>query len=122
MDLRSYFTDLNAKQAELVDKFGSNPVYVTSIFNRDRGSVEGTTLTASPRNAARVITDGTHREATKEEIAKFLAHQQTNLTEIMKSEQRKKQQFVVMMTPAEAGLSGLTVPPQYETKTASTKA
>lgn len=97
MDLRTYFQDLRRIAAELERKFGdSGVVYVTSKFYRERNSTEGSTASATCWNAARVITDGTHRESSDEEIQKFLQHQQDELEKNIRSEQAKKQQYVVV--------------------------
>lgn len=110
MDLIQYFSDLNKTQSQLERDLPNQPIYITSVFNRDRNSTAGTTYTASPRNAARVITDGTHRLATPVEIAAFEELQQRNLEATLKSEQRKNKQFVVMVDPAAAGLSNFAPP------------
>jgi hypothetical protein len=119
MDLIQYYNDLNKIAAKLEQDFPNQPVYVTSTFNRDRNSTAGVTLSASYRNAARVITDGTHRIATPAEVAKFIEMQEKNLENSIKAEQRKNKQFVVMVDPAAAGLSNFSPQPQ---QAASSKA
>lgn len=96
MDLRQYFTDKKAKQAELEKKFSDGVVHVTSVFYRERNSTAGATSSATVENAARVITDGTHREATEDEIAAFYARQKSDLEKHIRAEQVKKQQYVVV--------------------------
>lgn|SRR5690242_17564318 len=106
MDLKRYFDDLRAKAAELEDKYPDGVVYVTSLFYRERNSTPGATATANYKNAARVITDGTHREATEEEIEAFQLQQHRELEKNIRSEQLKKQQYVVVTQNAEAFAKG----------------
>jgi hypothetical protein len=101
MDLKEYYRDLHAIEAKLEDKHPNGVVHVTSVFHRERNSTPGTTLSATCRNAARVITDGTHREATEEEIAGFLDHQQKELRRNTMSEQKNKQQYIVVVDQKE---------------------
>lgn len=96
MDLKQYFSDLRATEAELLKNHPNRVVYVTSVFYRERNSTPGDTASATPSNAARVITDGTHREATEAEVKNFLAHQQQELEKNVRAEQQKKQQYVVV--------------------------
>jgi hypothetical protein len=103
MDLKQYYGELAEKEEELLKSSGKNKVvYVTSRFYRERNSTPGATVSATPYNAARVITDGTHQLATQEEIAKFVKHQQDELTKNIKAEQSKKQQYVVVTSNARA--------------------
>jgi hypothetical protein len=103
MDLKAYYSELSEKEAELLKGSGKNKVvYVTSKFYRERNSTPGSTVSATPANAARVITDGTHQLATQEEIAKFIKHQNDELTKNIRAEQSKKQQYVVVTSNAKA--------------------
>jgi len=102
MDLKSYFDDLHKIEADLVREAKDNAVYVTSLFHRERNSTPGCTLSASCRNAARVITDGTHRLATPDEIDSFLKHQQDELRRNSSAEQRNKRQYIVVVDKNEA--------------------
>jgi hypothetical protein len=109
MDLRSYFDDLNATEAKLRAKSGSlnGEVFVTSLFHRERNSTPGNVISATYRNAARVITDGTHRESTKEEIESFKAHQQEELEKSTVAEQLKKKQYIVVVDQKESAESSV---------------
>lgn len=103
MDLKAYYGELSEKERELIQNSGKDKVvYVTSKFYRERNSTPGSTVSATPSNAARVITDGTHQLATQDEIKKFLAHQQQELTKNIRAEQSKKQQYVVVTSNAKA--------------------
>lgn len=110
MDLRQYFMDLRAIEAELEgSKTRDGVVYVTSIFHREKNSTAGSTLSASCRNAARVITDGTHRVATPQEVENFMEMQAIALEETIKAEQLKKKQYIVVVDqkqPSETGALG----------------
>lgn len=111
MDLKAYFSDLRREEAAL-DKIAESQdgiVYVTSVFHREKNSTSGSTLSATPRNAARVITDGTHRRATEMEVKGFLDHQQKELEKSVRMEQIKKKQYIVVVDqhqPSQAGMLG----------------
>jgi hypothetical protein len=104
MDLNAYFADKRVCEAELRQGRPHNVVYITSLFHRDRNSTAGTTVSASCANAARVITDGTHRIATPDEIKAFQDRQQEELRRNTVSEQMNKRQFFVVL-PNSAGES-----------------
>ena len=101
MNLREYFDDFRRVESQLEKEHADGVVYVTSVFHRERNSTPGSTLSATCRNAARVITDGTHRLATEEEIKGFLAHQQTELRKNAASEQKNKRQYIVVVDQKE---------------------
>jgi hypothetical protein len=101
MDLRVYFDDMNAKEADLKQKYPNGVVHVTSLFHRERNSTPGSVLSATRRNAARVITDGTHRESTADEIRGFNQHQQEELERSTVAEQLKKKQYIVVVDQKE---------------------
>jgi len=97
MDLRAYFADKHAKMAELEKTSPGGVVYVTSLFNRERNSQAGSTLSATVENAARVITDGTHRLATQDEVDAFIKMQEKNREAAARSEQERTKQVVVFV-------------------------
>lgn len=115
MDLQTYFRDLRATEARLTREHPDSVVHVTSLFHRERNSTPGSTLSAVPRNAARVITDGTHREATPEEIAGFIAHQESELRRNTAAEQKSKRQYFVIV-------DGQQTPDQAAAATAESRA
>lgn len=102
MDLKEYFKDARAEEARLEDAHPDGVVHVTSLFHRERNSTPGSTLSATPHNAARVITDGTHREATQEEVDGFRRHQQEQLHKNAAAEQANKKQYIVVVNQHEA--------------------
>ena len=102
MDLKTYYDDMRKTMADLERRHPDGIVYVTSMFHRERNSTPGSTLSASCRNAARVITDGTHKEATQEEIDNFLDHQQDENRKNTIAEQKNKRQYIVVVDNKEA--------------------
>ena len=109
MDLKEYYTERRTLEADLEKEFPEDIVYVTSVRHRERNSLAGKTLSASYANAARVITDGTHRLSTASEVRGFLDLQNQNRMRAVKAEQAKKQQYIVVMddkNPTDAGLEG----------------
>jgi hypothetical protein len=110
MNLAEYYSDKKKEIAGLEKLANSEAspavtadgvVYVTSLFHRERNSTAGCTLTASISNAARVITDGTHRVATEAEIKAFLNHQQKEFVKNSASEQKNKRQYIVVVDQKE---------------------
>lgn len=99
MDLKEYYKDLHQQEAELSRRFPDGEVHVTSVYNRERNSKAGRTVSATCYNAARVITDGTHRESTAAERESFFALQERNRITAIRQEQMKKQQYVVVVDP-----------------------
>ena len=97
MDLREYYRDLHKVEAGLEKNNPDGIVHVTSLFHRERNSTPGSTLSATTRNAARVITDGTHREATSDEVLGFLKQQQDQLRINTAAEQKNKRQYIVVV-------------------------
>lgn len=104
MDLKEYFDDVKNKEKELIkeeDPKEPGVTYVMSLYNREKNSVGGCVLAAAHKNAARVITDGTHRKATQDEIDAFLQHQEANKLRSTRSEQSKNRQYVVVVDPTQ---------------------
>lgn len=110
-DIAKFYSDLRKLQASLEAEYPTGVVHVTSVENRQLNSLPGVTLSATAYNAARVITEGTHRLATKEEIAAFHTLQQDNHREASMAEQRRNKQFVVVVDPTQLAK---TIPPQSQ--------
>jgi hypothetical protein len=108
MDLRQYYKDLRETEAKLEREFPSGEVHVTSLFHRERASTAGSTVSATCRNAARVITDGTHRLANEDEIREFLLHQQRELRKNTLMEQQKKRQYITVIAGEEDPVEAIT--------------
>lgn len=104
MNLQEYFRDKRKIMADLDQANPDGIVHVTSLFHRERNSTAGSTLSATVSNAARVITDGTHREATKDEVNGFLRHQENQRVAVAKAEQLKKKQYIVVVDNEPAGV------------------
>lgn len=108
MDLTAYFAEKREIAAHLVDVYGKNGVvHITSLRHRESGTTAGTTLSATIDNAARVIANGTHREATRAEITAFMQHQERNRVTSMTMEQARKREFVVMVDSQAPSMAGL---------------
>ena len=101
MDLKSYYTEMREKERKLTTDFPDGVIYITSLFYRERNSTPGCTTSATCINAARCLTDGTHRLATKEEIEAFIAHQQEELAKNTQAEQAIRKQYIVVV-PSES--------------------
>lgn len=97
MNLQEYFQDKRKLMVVLDKDHPDGVVHVTSVFHRERNSTPGATASATVSNAARVITDGTHREATPAEVREFLAHQERQRVMVARSEQLKKKQYIVVV-------------------------
>jgi hypothetical protein len=67
------------------------------LRNSGKNSTAGTVFTATVNNAARVIADETHREATEGEYSEFLAHQERERQQIAVMEQRRRKDVIVYM-------------------------
>jgi hypothetical protein len=112
MNLTEYYRELNDTAKDLERSHPDGVVHVTSLRNREKNSVAGKTLSAGCRNAARVITDGTHRVATLEEINAFAELQEKNRVVATLSEQRKRQQYIVLVDESQPANAGLLGPPR----------
>ncbi len=102
MDLTEYFGNVRRTERELIVAHPDRIVYVTSLKNSMRNSTAGTTVAATPYNAARCMVDETHREATEDEVRGFFEHQERNRIESQRSETRKKKEIVVVMDRGQA--------------------
>lgn len=111
-NIREYYTDLRNTEKEFQRNYPAGVVHVTSLFNRDRGSTAGTTTSATCYNAARVVTDGTHRLSTPEEIEAFEAHQQRELIRNQAAEQRNKKQYLVVLNQDNQAAATIAAPTQ----------
>lgn len=112
MDLRQYFADKKEKEAELKQRFPDGVVHVFSLFYRERNSTPGAVYSATISNAARVITDGTHRVAEESEVAEFHNRQERELRKNARNEQAKRQQYMVVTSgmTAEDVINSTVVP------------
>lgn len=88
------FAEMKKLTKELQEEHGRE-VFVTSKRNRDKGSVDGQTVSVTPENASRCIVDETHRLATDDEIKSFYKLQSDNL-KITNAKERKKQQTLIL--------------------------
>src|SRR4051794_32638017 len=70
-DFRQYYATIRAKQTELGPEFPEGCCLVMSVQSLERNSPGGNVCEVSLYDAARLLTDGTHRLATKEETVAF---------------------------------------------------
>lgn len=73
-------------------------VFITSKRNRDKGSVDGQTCSATPKRAAECVVNETHRLATPKEVEAFFELQRENLRKSNANEAKKKQTLVLQQT------------------------
>lgn len=71
MTSQQYYSDLRAKTNALAAQHADGCLLVVSVANRLRGTTPGNICEVTVDNAARLILDGTHREATAEEIRAY---------------------------------------------------
>lgn len=121
-NIQEYWKEVRKTEADLATKFGGE-VHVTSVFNRDKGTNAGSTCSASPYLAAMGIVNQTHRISTSEEVEGFKELQRDNLRRSTADEQRRKQQFIVVVDPNQSQGSTLQqMPPAALTTQPSVKA
>jgi hypothetical protein len=71
MNLREDHRLAREKGEEVLTRHPSGSVYVMSLFNRDKTTVFGTVTEVTVQQAGKLLHEGTHREATPEEIEAF---------------------------------------------------
>jgi hypothetical protein len=82
-------------------------VFLISKKNLDRGTTPGQVSEAQMRLAAQCIVEQTHEVATAAQIEKFLAERIAEREQVMQTEQHRRAQFVVNVTPGQSvGLPG----------------
>ena len=68
MNSQQYYSDMRAMTDALAARHADGCLLVVSVDNRFKNTTAGNTCEVTTDNAARLILDGTHREATAEEI------------------------------------------------------
>jgi hypothetical protein len=71
MDLKAFKRDVIKKQAELEAAHPSGYVYITSLDNRERNLVSGTTTEVNLQNAAIALCWRSHEISSAEQIAEY---------------------------------------------------
>lgn len=71
MNSQQYYSDLHAKTNALAVTHADGCLLVVSVANLLRGTTPGNICEVTVDNAARLLLDGTHREATAEEIRAY---------------------------------------------------
>jgi len=72
----NYFSDLRALRDTLNARYPDSCLLVVSVTNRLKGSTGGTITEVDTANGARIILDGTHREANAQEIQLYRQEQE----------------------------------------------
>lgn len=83
-----FWQDKAKTQADLTKRYPEGALFVTSVHNRSTGSTTGTVSAVSLDNAARLITMGTHRESTEEEVAAHAKQETINARQAREAEVR----------------------------------
>lgn len=73
MDIPAFRAAIRAKRSELAADYPDGCLYVTSLNNRLYNTTAGKVCEVTVDNAARLLTQETHRIATESEIAAFKA-------------------------------------------------
>lgn len=96
-----FYAEVRELEKSLQDDQGRE-IFITSKRNRDKGSVEGQTCSATPKRAAECIVNETHRLASKIEVDAFFELQRENLRKSNANEAKKKQTLVLHQTNPES--------------------
>jgi O-methyltransferase involved in polyketide biosynthesis len=93
MKTETYYAEVRKLRARLDEQFPQGHCLLTSVANRDKGTVAGNVTEADNSNAARCIAEATHRIATEAEVAEWHEHhernrQQARTTEYLRDGQR----------------------------------
>ncbi len=78
MKTAEYYAAVRKQAARLDEQFPQGFCLLTSVDNRDKGTVAGNVTEVANDNAARCLAEGTHRIASAEEIAAWHEHQEFN--------------------------------------------
>jgi hypothetical protein len=93
MKTAEYYAEVRKQAARLDEQFPQGFCLLTSVANRDKGTVAGNVTEVANDNAARCLAEATHRLATPEEVESWREHQERNrqvaqTTEYMRDGQR----------------------------------
>lgn len=99
MDIKSFVARMQEKRKELEGQYPKGYCLVQTVFNPNTNTVGGVTCEVSVDQAARLITEGSHRLATKEEAEVFRKQQEDARADILAEEIRKRQQFFAPGVP-----------------------
>jgi hypothetical protein len=75
MTTQLYYQRIREKRADLANQFPKGFCLVVSVFSLEKNSTEGTFCEVLVPEAARLMTDGTHRLASEDEAAAYYAAQ-----------------------------------------------
>jgi hypothetical protein len=74
MNSQAYYQILRTKREDLAIRYPSGFCLVMSIFNPQRNSAPGNLCEVTVADAARLLYEGTHREATEDEARVYAAN------------------------------------------------
>lgn len=105
---QEFWTDVKEQRSIIraaVEKSSLQPrdgtCYISSVFNRDRGTSKGDVCLASINLAGQRVVEGTHQLATEDEIQKLLDNHKDRAREIAHLEIKRRQSFVVNVPAGE---------------------
>lgn len=75
MNSQAYYAILRTKREDLAIRYPSGFCLVVSVFNSQKQSAPGNLCEVSIADAARLLYEGTHREATEDEVAIYAEKQ-----------------------------------------------
>ena len=78
MKTEEYYAAIRAQRVALDEKYPAGHCHLTSVANRNKGTVDGSVTEVANDNAARCLVEATHRLATDDEVAEWHEHQQRN--------------------------------------------
>lgn len=103
MDVDQRERDIQAELRRLPDtrsdKKLRGALYVVSLKRRDRYQMEGRVFLVTPRDAAKLIVEGTHELASEAQIREYEVEMNARAEEINAKIVEEKQQFQVVLTP-----------------------
>ena len=77
----------------------NNPVYCTSLQNRDRGTTEGSVVLMTIQMAGQRFVEQTHRLSTDEEIQTYLENGAKERQEIIRADRKRRMSYVQEVGP-----------------------
>lgn|ERR1019366_2285300 len=97
MTSETYYSDLRAKKDSLAAQYPDGCLLVASVANRLRGSTAGNVCEVDIANGARLLLDGTHREANPEEVQLFREAQELQARVTTDPLQAARKQFGLLV-------------------------
>lgn len=95
MKTEAYYAEIKKQTAALAEQFPQGFCLLTSVANRDKGTVAGSVTEVANENAARCLVEQTHRMATDDEVAAWQDHQDRNRQQAKSTEYLLRGQKVI---------------------------